>query len=189
MESWMVQLLTIAGVGVGAIASFVSTRFVDRSRWHREEALRWDARKLHCYTEFAAAIKQHINISDRICAGLGLPSGAQPLDQASGLASLAAAEDDLSIKWEQVLMLGSPDAIAAARDWRHAAWHLEWLARGLREGAVEYAQANSDVASARKRFYAAARGELGITSGDIPELGLLPAWQMADQKGAGSQPT
>ena len=145
--------------------------------------MRWDTRRLHCYGEFAAAIKRHIGISDRVCAGLGLPAGAQPLDPASGLAILAAAEDDLSVKWEQVLMLGSPDAIAAARDWRHAAWRLEWLARGLREGAAEYTQANLEVGSARKRFYAAARGELGIASGDIPDLGQPPAWQTPERKG------
>ena len=185
MESWSVQLLTIAGVAVGAFASFVSTRLVDRSRWRREEALRWDTRRLECYGEFAAAIKRHIGISDRICAGVGLPAGAQPLDPVSGLTALAAAEDDLSVSWEQVLMLGSPDAIVAARDWRHAAWRLEWLARGLREGAAEYTQANLDVGSARKRFYAAARDELGIASGDIPDLGQTPIWQVPDPKGNG----
>ena len=133
----------------------------------REEALRWDTKRLDCYGEFAAAIKQHIGISDRICAGVGLPTGAQPLDAASGLTVLAAAEEDLSVKWEQVLMLGSPDAIAAARDWRYAAWRLEWLARGLRDGTAEYTQANKDVGSARKRFYTAARKEL------VPRPGTL----------------
>jgi hypothetical protein len=188
VEAWTVQLLTIAGVAVGAFASFVSTRLVDRGRWRREEALRWDTRRLHCYSEFAAAIKRHISISDRICAGLGLPAGAQPLDLANGLATLATADDDLSVKWEQVLMLGSPDAIAAARDWRHAAWRLEWLARGRREGAAEYAQANMEAGSARKRFYTAARDELGIASGEIPDLGQSPAWQVPEQKGLDTQP-
>jgi hypothetical protein len=188
VESWTVQLLTIAGVAVGAFASFVSTRVVDRGRWRREEALRWDTTRLHCYSEFAAAIKRHIGISDRICAGLGLPAGAQPLNPARGLATLATAEDDLSVKWEQVLMLGSPDAIAAAQDWRRAAWRLEWLARGLREGAAEYTQANLEVGSARKRFYTAARDELGIASGDIPDLGQTPAWHLPEQKSIDIQP-
>jgi hypothetical protein len=183
VESWAVQLLTIAGVAVGAFASFISTRLVDRSRWRRDEALRWDTTRLTCYGDFAAAIKRHIGISDRICAAVGLPAGAQPLDPASGLNVLAAAEEDLSVKWEQVLMLGSPDAIAAARDWRHAAWRLEWLARGLREGATEYTEANKDVGAARKRFYAAVRKELGIVSGGIPEIGQPPAWQGIQAEG------
>jgi hypothetical protein len=44
VESWIVQLLTILAVAVGAVASFVSTRLVDRARWRREEALRWDSK-------------------------------------------------------------------------------------------------------------------------------------------------
>jgi hypothetical protein len=194
VEPWTVQLLTIVGVAVGAFASFISTRLVDRSRWHREEALRWDTKKLSCYSAFAAAIKRHIGISDRLCAGAGLPAGAQPLDSATGLPALADAEEDLSVKWEKVLMLGSPDAVAAARDWRHAAWQLEWLARGLREGTAEYTQANLNAGSARKRFYGVARAELGVVSGDLPELGQPPTWQtpeknqsILDQRGVPSE--
>ena len=32
VQPWTVQLLTIVGVAVGAIASFVSTRMIDRTR-------------------------------------------------------------------------------------------------------------------------------------------------------------
>jgi hypothetical protein len=180
VEPWTIQLLTILGVAVGAIASFVSTRLLDRSRWQREEALRWDTKRLDCYTEFAVSIKQFMSIAWRLCAALGLPEAGQPLDPAAGLSALAAAEEDLSVKWEQVLMLGSPGAITAARDWRHIAWHLEWFARGLRDDVAEYTRANVDSGAARKRFYAAARTDLGIVSGDIPDLNWPPAWQPPD---------
>jgi hypothetical protein len=150
---------------------------VDRSRWRREEGLRWDTKRLDCYGEFATAIKQFITIARRLCAGLGLPSNGQPLDSATGLSALAVAEEDLSVKWEHVLMLGSPDAITAARDWRHVAWHLEWFARGLLNDAAEYIQANEDSVVARDRFYVAARADLGIVSGEIPNLNLPPAWR------------
>jgi hypothetical protein len=119
MASWTVQLLTILGVSVGAVLSFVFTRLTDRARWQRDEALRWDTRRLDCYGEFAASIKHHITTSQRICAGLDLASTDQPLGAESGLAMLADAEQDLGIKWEHVLMLGTPTAIEAARDWRH----------------------------------------------------------------------
>jgi len=182
VEPWTVQLVTILGVAVGAIASFASTRLLDRTRWQREEALRWDTKRLDCYAEFATAIKQFMSIAWRLCAGLGLPSTGQPLDPADGLSALAAAEDDLSVKWEHVLMLGSPDAITAARDWRQIAWHLEWFARGLRNDAAEYTQANVDAGAARKRFYAAARAELGIVSGEIPDPSWPPAWRQRVQQ-------
>lgn len=176
MESWVVQLLTIFGVAVGATASFISTRLLDRTRWRREEALRWDTKRFDCYGEFAVVIRRQITISDRICVDLGLPSTGQPLDSVVGLSTLADAEQDVSLKWEHVLMLGSPAAIAAARDWRHSAWHLEWFARGLRSDPVEYTQVGVDSRLARSRFYAAARVDLGILSGSISDL-ALPAWQ------------
>jgi hypothetical protein len=70
-----------------------------------------------------------------------------------------------------MLLLGSPDVIAAAERWRHAAWNLEWFARGLRDGASEFSQANDENTAARTRFYAAARRDLGMVSGMVPDLG------------------
>src|SRR5690348_11731287 len=104
MESWSVQLLTLLGVAIGALSSFVSTRLLDRSRWQREDSLRWDSRRLECYSEFAGAMMRYINIGHRITAGLGLASSVQAIDTASGLPALGNAESDLSIKWESVLM-------------------------------------------------------------------------------------
>ena len=182
MQPWTVQLLTIVGVAVGAIASFVSTRMIDRTRWQREEALRWDTKRLDCYVEFATAVKQFMTIARRLCAGLGLPTTGQPLDRAAGLSALAAAEEDMSVKWEQILMLGNPDAIIAARDWKDVAWHLEWFARGKRHDAAEYTQVDVDSGPARNRFYAAARADLGIISGEIPHFTWPPAWQQPEQQ-------
>lgn len=168
MGPWAIQLLTIFGVAVGAIGSFVSTRLLDRSRWQREEALRWDTKRLEYYGEFANAVKRFITVSQRICAGLDLPATGQVIDQAEGLPILAAAEEELTLKWEHVLMLASPDVIAAGREWRYVAWRLEWLARGRLEGATEYEKAIQGHQKAHDKFYTAIRAELGIVSGDIP---------------------
>jgi hypothetical protein len=181
MEPWIAQLLTLAGVAVGASASFVSTRWLERARWRRDEALRWDAKRLECYAEFASATKQLINTAHRIAASLGLPATGQPLDPTTGLPALAVAEQELSLKWEQILMLGSPDTILAAREWRHVAWHLEWFARGRRDNPEEYTAAAKDSGQARRRFYEAVRADLGIVSGEVPELSWPPAFfQAAD---------
>jgi hypothetical protein len=79
MISWTVQLLTLLGVALGAVASFVSTRLVDRSRWQREERFRWDSKRLESYSEFSAAIMRFINIAQRMAAGVGLPTAVEPL--------------------------------------------------------------------------------------------------------------
>jgi len=177
MDLWIVQLLTLAGVAVGAVASFVSTRLLEHARWRRDEAVRWDSKRLDCYGEFAIAIKQIISTVHRIAASLGLPASSQALDSASGLPVLAAAEQELGLRWEQMLMLGSPDTIVAARDWRDAARHLEWFARGLRADPDEYRKAFDDSGQARRRYYTAVRADLGIVSGEIPEFPWPPAWR------------
>jgi hypothetical protein len=56
MAAWAVLLITLLGVALGAVASFLSARLTDRNRWRREERLRWDTRRLECYTDFSAAI-------------------------------------------------------------------------------------------------------------------------------------
>jgi hypothetical protein len=177
VASWIVQVLTLAGVALGALGSFASTRLIENVKWKREQAVWWNSRRLECYTEFATAIKRHITISQRIVVTLGLPSTGQALDPEVGLPMLAEAEQDLSIKWEQVLMIGSPKTITAAAEWRHVAWHTEWFARGLRADPVEYEQAAKDGGRARRRFYNAIRVELGITSGEIPKLEWPPRWR------------
>jgi hypothetical protein len=121
-------------------------------------------------------------VSKRISASLGLPGTAHPLDAETGLPLLAAAVQDLSAKMESILMLGSPDVIRAARDWRHAAWHLEWFARGLRDSVEEYNSAKIESDEARRYFYSAVRADLGIVSGAIPETDVTPPWQQISER-------
>jgi hypothetical protein len=105
LATWTVQLITLLGVMLGALASFVSTRILDRSRWQREEKLRWDTKRLDCYSEFSAAIMRYINIGYRMSAGLGLPTYVEPLEADAGAPALAATESDLSLYWAQLLIL------------------------------------------------------------------------------------
>jgi hypothetical protein len=177
MSSWVIQLLTILGVAVGAMASFITTRMLDRERWRREEALRWDAKRLESYTEFAVAIKDFTNLARRICADLGLPTTALPIDHVDGLALLAEAQHEVGNRFESVMMLGTPEAIDAAQAWRECAWHLEWLARGIRSDPVEYRQASDAAKEARQDFFAAVRKDIGVTSGPIPHVSGRTAWR------------
>ena len=171
MASWAIQLLTILGVTVGALASFISTRVLDRSRWRREEALRWDTTRLESYADFGSAMMRYITIGYRITAGLGLTSHVQGLDATTGLPELARAEGELSEKLEKVIMLGSPEVIIAGQAWRNEAWHLDRFARGLLKDPIEYAKATQDRRVTQKRFYSAIRADLGVVSGNIPLFG------------------
>lgn len=168
MTSWTVQLITLLGVALGALASFVSTRLVDRGRWQREERLRWDGRRLDCYSEYSAAMMRFINTGFQLAAGRGLPAAVEPLGVRAGLPALAAAESELSIYWAQLLILGSPQVVAAAQEWRTEAWHLESFARGRDSDPAEFEAASAQRRAARARFYTAVRADLGVLSGDIP---------------------
>ncbi len=168
MTSWSASLITLAAVAVGALLSFASTRLTDLNRWQREEHLRWDAKRLDVYSEFASTLLQFINIALRISAGLGFPTGVQPLDSETGLPALATTGTELNVQWERILLLGSPDAIVAAKYWQEEAFHLEYFARQLRSDPAEYAKTRRNTKEARWRFYSAARADLRITSGDIP---------------------
>jgi hypothetical protein len=95
MAAWAVLLITLLGVALGAVASFLSARLTDRNRWRREERLRWDTRRLECYTDFSAAIIRFISIVDRLAAGHGMPAVAEPGGSGDELAALSAAEAEL----------------------------------------------------------------------------------------------
>lgn len=168
MSSWAVQLLTLVAVALGAFASYTSTRMIDRSRWQREEALRWDVKRPEAYSDFASALVTFGNIAWRISAAHGLAAGVHLLDPEVGLLDLAAAESEANVQWQKILLLGSPDVIAAAHKWREEAWHLEWFARRLRSDSKELTKATRDRREARKRFYSVARVDLGVITGNLP---------------------
>lgn len=187
MTSWSTSLSTLAAVAIGAILSFLTTRLTDRNRWQREEKLRWDTKRLNAYSEFASAVLKFSNIAFRITAGLGFPIVAYPLDAEDGLPALAKAGAELNVQWQKILLLGSPDAVMAAKDWRDEVFHLEYFARKLRKDPAEFEKATQDRREARRRFYSAARADLTITSGDLPaDINAPGKWQML--AGLGPEP-
>lgn len=172
MESWTVQLLTLLAVVVGACASFISTRLLDRSRWRREEALRWDSRRLECYIDFATTISRYVTIGYGLTAGYREMTHVQALDATIALPELARMEAELSEKLEQVRILGDPKVVATCEEWRREAIRLDSFARGIRSNADEYEEATQARRAARERFYSAVRADLGIVSGELGRLGL-----------------
>lgn len=164
MESWTVQLFTLLGVAIGAFASFISTRFIDRSRWRREEALRWDSKRLEYYIDFATTIIRYISLGYGMTAEYSSKTHVQALDVSA--ADLARAEAELTEKLEQVRMLGSPTVIAACQKWRREAIRLDAFARGILSDPREYEQATQDRRAAQRRFYRAVRDDLGVASAE-----------------------
>jgi hypothetical protein len=164
------QALTIAGVLLGAAASFVVTSATERTRWRRAQSARWDDKRLAGYAEYANAVKHMVRLCRRIAETKGLLSTGQPIDVDSALAALADAETQRAAQWETVLLLGEPTTISAARAWSEQVWRVEHIVRQDHPDASSFIEAYQEAMRLRNEFYARARADLGITSGPLPEL-------------------
>ncbi len=162
------QVLTMTGVLVGAGTTFAFTSWTERSRWRRAEQSKWDDRRLVAYNEFAHALKHYALISQRMCAAHGFPYAGQPIDLDEGLRALAEADSEKSLKWEIVLLVGSPEAVAAARRWNKAAWELGYVAMGAAMTHGEYVSRYEEMGRLRNEFYLCARADLGVNGGELP---------------------
>jgi hypothetical protein len=66
------SLPALIGVTLGALATFLTSSATERSRWRRQQAIRWDDKRLSAYTEYANAVKRAISVSVRLAAARGV---------------------------------------------------------------------------------------------------------------------
>jgi hypothetical protein len=149
------QLLTLLGVAVGAAASYLAGAATERTRWRREQSSRWDEKRAQAYSEYGYAVKNVYVQCLRIANSRLQNSAGDPAGHAEALAQLGALTDERTAKWETVLLLGSPQAITAARIWHRRVWQVELFARGIRTDVDEYDTVLQEVIADRTRFYEA----------------------------------
>jgi hypothetical protein len=106
----------------------------------------------------------------------GFEHSSEPMPLEQGLAELNSATADRAARWETVLLLGSPDTIAAARAWHNCVGQFEFFARGLLSDPNEWAQATEEFLRARVGFYRCARKDLGVDGIDLPPTSWPPRW-------------
>jgi hypothetical protein len=168
----LTALLPLAGVVVGALATYLTSARIQRSLWERNQTVRWDERRLMAYIDYGNAVKRMSNLASRIAAGRGYDHTVEPLSPQEGLPKLAGLEADRAACWEAVLLLGDTDTIRAARDWHRAVWRIEFYARGLLNDSAAWRTAIIDTDDARHAFYEAARKDLGMS----PPINDGPLW-------------
>lgn len=166
------QLLVLAGVIVGALASYLTTAATESTRWKRALDSRWDDRRVEAYASYAQAVKDIITISSRIYAGRNITadsdSWALPPSQ-ENLELLESTARKRATAWEAVLLLGHPETVAAARNWHESVWQLENWARGDATGKREdWEKVRSEVNRTRSLFYESARKDLQVRGGALP---------------------
>jgi hypothetical protein len=162
MSALQQQILTLVGVLIGAAASFCASTAAERLRARREKQARWDLKRMETYAAYGLSVKTYVQLAKRICASQGLTARVVPLPLDEGLERLADAEQDRSTVWEQVLLLGDPSTINAARKWHESAWRLELLARGADGGRYDYSDLMAELHETRAEFYACARIDIGV---------------------------
>ncbi|WP_433729664.1 hypothetical protein ACQP0C_00995 [Nocardia sp. CA-129566] len=175
MTSLVQQLPALIGVLLGAAATYWSTSAAERARWRRAQAIRWDEKRLTAYTEYARAVKKVIGIAVRIAAHQGIHPDIDKLPLDEGLLALASAEEERTMKWESVLMLGSEEAVDAARRWHESSFRLQLIATG-RVSDVPWVQAVEVASRARRSFYEVVRKDIGLT---IRGSSQSYEWQLA----------
>jgi hypothetical protein len=161
------QLPALVGVVIGALASYLAGAASERSRWRRERSSRWDERRAQAYADYGYAVK-NVYVQSTRAAELRRQGAENSAAYQEALAELARLNIERTATWESVLLLGDPETIAAARTWHRRVWQVERFARGERTDTGQWDAVLADINADRGRFYAAARRDLGISTGEVP---------------------
>ncbi|WP_030548963.1 hypothetical protein, partial [Streptomyces albus] len=162
MSGFLGQLPALLGVVIGAAGSYVAVTAGERARFRREQKVRWDERRITAYADYARAVKSTTSLLWRAAAHHGADPHPHPLSPDEAEPALAASFDRGDAAWEGVLLLGTADAVAAARRWSAAVREMHRLVRAGGRDPAAWSEAVAAARDARAAFYDAARADLGI---------------------------
>ncbi|MFE6938102.1 hypothetical protein [Streptomyces chartreusis] len=165
MSVFLQQLPALIGVVVGALGSYVVVVRGDRMRFGREQAARWEERRLGVYADYAQSVKKTVTVTYRVAAAAGVDPHPDPLplEQAQPLLADATARRDPS--GEALIMLGSPAVVEKAREWVVTAMEMERFVREYREDREAWKALLERQRAAREGYYTAVREDLGLPPG------------------------
>jgi hypothetical protein len=153
----------------------------ERLRWRRDLQARWGERRIAAYAEYASTVKTMFQLTLRIAAHRGVHPFGPALPPVEGLQQLLAAGNERAAKWETVLLVGTPDAVEAAREWHRTIYDLEELVCQENCDKAEWAQAIERSGHARSKFYQAARRDLGLVDAQLPNVASRLASRIVEQ--------
>jgi hypothetical protein len=173
VESFLDQLPAILGVLVGAAGTLLVTNWTDRARWKRDQAVRWDARRLDTYVAYAATVKEVHALALRASAQYRRSSRSRFIDSEQALELMDEADARRTQAWEAMLLLGDEVTVTAARAWQDAVGTERYLCSRDSIDEIEWRSAVEAVDQARDRFYLAARANLGVHGGSVVQSPFL----------------
>lgn len=152
------QIVTIVGVLLGALMSYLATTMAERARFHRTIATRWDEKKLQAYIDYSACVKEIVRGTRRV-----FEAADAGLDYSEFMVRTEEAESRRSLLFEGLALLADERVAEAAKVVNQRTWELLALARipvATEPGSADAARL--DVVEALNAFHEVARKELQI---------------------------
>ncbi|MFE1174873.1 hypothetical protein [Streptomyces sp. NPDC058773] len=174
MSAFIQQLPALIGVVIGALGSYLAVMRGDQARFRREQAVRWEERRLTVYADYARSLKKSVTLTYRVAAHLGNDPHPHPLSPEEAAPQLAEATDARDPAGEALLMLGSPEVVEKARAWVVAVMDMEGFLRDRTHSPETWSGLLQRQRAARESYYAAVRRDVALPPGHSGEWRLAP---------------
>lgn len=165
MSPLIQQLLTLTGVVLGALGSYLSVMHGDRARFRREQAARWGERRLKAYADYAQSLKAIVSVLFRAAAHCGNDRNPHPVEPDEAAPRLDSANEARDLAWETMLLLGASDVVDAGREWAVAIAEMERFVQARTHAPDDWSTLVENQRAARQRYYAASRRDLALSTG------------------------
>lgn len=165
MSAFTQQLPALIGVLVGALGSYLVAVRGDQVRFRREQAARWEERRLAAYVDYSRALKKSVTLTYQVAAHLGNDPHPHPLSlqEAEPLFAEAMAARDPA--WEVLLLLGSPAVVEKARTWVLTLIDMEQFVRRSTCDPAGWHALLEQQRGTRDGYYSAVRDDLALPPG------------------------
>ncbi|MEV4240873.1 hypothetical protein ACIBJI_40505 [Nocardia sp. NPDC050408] len=168
------QLLgTLGGVVIGGGITFLASYVNERSKWNRSQAARWDERRLQVYSEFLIVTRGMHTLAGRLVRIRAGETDTYGISLQEGIVQLGELERERIQRWQEVQLLGSPNAVAIGDELNRCTWTLEWFAYGELAGDDDWLLIVREAYRLRKDFSVAAREDLGVSDTSV----AVPVWR------------
>jgi hypothetical protein len=182
MSAFIQQLPALLGVVIGALGSYLVVMRGEQVRFRREQAARWEERRLAAYADYACQLKKTITLTYRVASHLGNDPHPHPLSPEAAEPLLAEAADARDPAGEALLLLGSREVVDTARAWVLAVLEMEAFLRAGTRDAGAWQRLLERQRAARERYYAAVRADLALPPGHSARWPLPPAADAGAQR-------
>jgi hypothetical protein len=157
------QLVTIAAVLLGGLATHYTNHAMERQRTRYTMLTRWDGRKLDAYAEYIDCVRSCIYASVLLYE---TRKGMRRMDRTEPelTLALADAEGRRGRAFERVMLLAQDGVVEAAHTLNAAALAVDWRARGETDGSLaEWRALHKKAFEEVNKFHEAARADLGVS--------------------------